>query len=551
MSGDVRLDVPLPAEILEIARQKRKDLLGSDGKVDREKVLGFVKGLDKGSLRGIYEQYEELRRRRLEERSRYYEPLSMAVDGSPQLEFHRCEKKIVVASGGNQSGKTEAGIQEINWCCTGTHPYKRTWDPPIYCRINSVSWKDGHGKIIIPKLKEVVRREDLKGGSWETGFNDSLSSVGGSMTLTFKNGSFVELMTYDQDPEKHGGVQRHLILCDEEPPKPIYDESLPRLSRYDGRMLITMTPVNGITWTFDDLYDTDNPNVQVFFFPTLSNKHLPQQSRDFMEQMYANDPEEALIRLDGVPAERGGLVIRGFKEELHVVDDFPIPSSWPRSMAIDPAPAKSHAAVFAAVDPRTLHNPSGKMKVYFYKELLFPEGAAISAFCKELVEVNDGDYVKHFRIDPHWDWENKATRTEQRQGFNIFKEFKSHIPNLKPALANEESQKGGWIYYEAMKERLIVDLMAKDLNAKVGVAFFRHGCRQTIKQVKKLSYVKPRDPNAVRSKPQIRHKDDDLVDCAGMILVDKVITELRTSEPLSRQTEPQHRRCPVTGRILD
>lgn len=678
---DVRLDTPVPPEIISLMQQCKEQIIDpATGQPDAEKIVRFVQRLNPELKKGIYERWFEAKRRRLEERSRYYSPLDAEKDGSPQLQFHQCDAKIILLSGGNQclgaeqeihdpvlgkkmpigaiqgnfhvyawtgnqavvanasrpftkgiddiyrlkfsngaqiicgqnhkilascgvyiavkyllpgdefidaqgtvmtlktktairhdyiwdttveewgnyiidgvvnhnSGKTEAACQEANWCATGTHPYKRTWEPPCFIRINSVSWAHGHGLIIIPKLKEIIKREDLVGGTWESAFSTNPSNIdGGGVRLNFKNGSFIEFLTYDQEPSKHGGVQRHLIVCDEEPTFPIYRESLERLSRYNGRLIISMTPVNGITWTYEELYE--NESVKKFFLPKLANKHLPKSSHDFDRQRYADDPEEALIRLDGVPVDRGGLVIRSFREEHHVCDDFKIPINWPRAILIDPAPSKAHAAVWMTIDPRTFHNPSQQHKAYFYKELLGKEGCGIEEFCRLLVETNDGDYINYFRIDPHWDWENKATRTEGKTGFNIFREFKKAIPMLKPALANEESKNGGWIYYEAIKNRIIVDLMARDINSKVGVQWFQVGAQKTIRQIKKLAYVVPKN-HISTDKPRVNKKDDDLVDCCGMGLVDPGINNLSTiGSQVSRLAEPNYRRCPVTGRIL-
>src|SRR3546814_19732760 len=62
--------------------------------------------------------------------------------------------------------------------------------------------------------------------------------------------------------DKFAGVPRHWVHFDEEPPKPIYNECLARLVDYNGDHWITMTPVEGMTWIYDDLYEgqVNNPD---------------------------------------------------------------------------------------------------------------------------------------------------------------------------------------------------------------------------------------------------------------------------------------------------
>jgi phage terminase large subunit-like protein len=51
------------------------------------------------------------------------------------------------------------------------------------------------------------------------------------------------------------------VYCDEEPPKDFYDEQLPRLLAEDGDFLLGLTPANGLSWTFDDIFE----KAQVYF----------------------------------------------------------------------------------------------------------------------------------------------------------------------------------------------------------------------------------------------------------------------------------------------
>jgi hypothetical protein len=54
----------------------------------------------------------------------------------------------------------------------------------------------------------------------------------------------VEYVSYSQSVQSTAGSQRFFIVCDEEPPKPFWEEQLPRLLAADGWLMLTLTPAN-------------------------------------------------------------------------------------------------------------------------------------------------------------------------------------------------------------------------------------------------------------------------------------------------------------------
>src|SRR5213078_4149038 len=99
-----------------------------------------------------------------------------------------------------------------------------------------------------PEIARWLPPSALQNGSLEDSFNKQLR------TLTLENESTIEFMSYEQDTEKFAGTSRHGIWFDEEPPQDIYTECLLRTLDVGGDVWITMTPVEGMTWVYDDLY---------------------------------------------------------------------------------------------------------------------------------------------------------------------------------------------------------------------------------------------------------------------------------------------------------
>lgn len=232
-----------------------------------------------------------------------------------QENFHRSEKRTRLYIGGNRSGKTTGGIVEDIWWLTRRHPYLNLPDRPIAGRIVSVDFFNGIEKIIKPQLKQWVPPSELRGGAWSSAYDAS------TRTLNFENGSFVELMSYDQDLDKFAGTSRDFIHFDEEPPETIYTECQARLIDRKGRSWITMTPVEGMTWIYDTLYEPGiigHDNIQVVEVDMAENPYLDQEEVKVFLDSLSDDDREARGR--GKFVQLGGLVYKSFSTKIHVID---------------------------------------------------------------------------------------------------------------------------------------------------------------------------------------------------------------------------------------
>lgn len=232
-----------------------------------------------------------------------------------QEKFHKAVEKKRLYIGGNRSGKTTGGIVEDIWWLTHRHPYRNIPDRPIAGRIICVDFLNGIEKIIKPQLKQWVPPSELRGGTWTEAYD------AGTRTLNFQNGSFVELMSYDQDLDKFAGTARDFIHFDEEPPEVIYQENMARLIDRQGSMWMTLTPVEGMEWIFDQLYEKGRigtPGISVVEVDMAENPHLSQEA--VAEYLNGLDEEERLVRGSGKFITRGGLVYKAFNPEIHLID---------------------------------------------------------------------------------------------------------------------------------------------------------------------------------------------------------------------------------------
>lgn len=268
--------------------------------------------------------------------------------------FHKSDASGRLYIGGNRSGKTYSAVAEDCWWLTGTHPFIKTPEPPIRGRVVTVDFTYGLEQIILPLFKSLLPTKYLKGGSWDSAYSKLYR------TLTLSNDSTVEFMSYEQDTEKFAGTSRHFVHFDEEPPMHIFNECLARLVDTAGSYWISMTPVEGLTWTYSHIYGpgtgkdgyTKDPNIYVVEADMLDNPHIsPEAAEQYLSGL---DEDERKAREHGTYVQLGGLVYKTFHVDTHVIDPISpkdIPSSWLIYCSLDHGYNNPTAVLWHAVSP--------------------------------------------------------------------------------------------------------------------------------------------------------------------------------------------------------
>lgn len=130
-------------------------------------------------------------------------------------------------------------------------------------------------------------------------------------------------MSYDQDLDKFAGTSRDFVHFDEEPPETIYTENMARLIDRRGHCWITMTPVEGMTWIYDTVYEKGilgDKNIDVTEVDMAENPHLDKtEVEEFLDSL---SDDEAEARGKGKFVQMGGLVYKAFNPKLHVIDEI-------------------------------------------------------------------------------------------------------------------------------------------------------------------------------------------------------------------------------------
>jgi phage terminase large subunit-like protein len=249
---------------------------------------------------------------------RVQDPLQFFHPHPRQVEFLDSEDPCKAFLGGNRSGKTTAGIvddiiQAVDRNSLPEHLQQfKKFEPPFFCRIIAPDFVSTMEGVIFHKLREWLPKSQLKGGSWDSAYDKQ------RRLLNFKNGSRFAFMTFEQELDKFSGAALHRVHYDEEPPEEIRTENQMRLIDYGGQEMFTMTPLLGISWMYDAIYEKRHlPGFTVVQVDMDDNPHLNQAAKERLLEGLSE--EERVARKEGRFVHFGGMVFAEFSDRKHVI----------------------------------------------------------------------------------------------------------------------------------------------------------------------------------------------------------------------------------------
>lgn len=418
-----------------------------------------------------------------------------------QKVFHcsRLEEKLFI--GGNRSGKTVANVIECIWWLTKTHPFRedvRNIQGEVRGRLVCVSFIEGLEKIILPLFKKWVPRKYLIDRSWDKSY------INKTRTLTLNNGSFIEFQSYDQELEKFAGTSRHFVSFDEEPPMVVWQECLMRLIDTDGSWWISMTPVEGLTWIFEDIYKPSEeglrPDTLVLEVSMHDNPHLTEKAKRKVLGNIAND-EDRMAREEGKFAEIGGRVYKTFDKRIHMRPADFIPNSSMRIYtSIDTGYRHPAAWLWHAV------YPDGR--IVTFHEIIKAE-QTIDMMAKQVIEY-EKSFLKPRGLEVYVRTGDPALKqTREITGTSVLQEYANH----GIFIGVEGIPHGpGSVDIGVIKVTQYLNTIIERNGHKVPMWQVTEDCTTLIKQMGSLrweKYASKKMEYENAPKPTIHKKDDD------------------------------------------
>lgn len=214
--------------------------------------------------------------RRLIDPLKYFTPIDEKELN--QKAFIESKKRNLNAFGGNRSGKTKSGaVKVIKHCRENANT--DCW---------AATWADMSIPVQQKEYYNLLPKNEVKFANFteQRGFLHKI--------IIFRNGSKIRFKSYEQGWESFQGASKHLIHLDEEPPQDIVNECKARLIDYNGQLIRTMTPLNGITYTYDEVIVNPNRDTEIeyYFFNTDYNPYVSNEARERIFSGYADKERE-------------------------------------------------------------------------------------------------------------------------------------------------------------------------------------------------------------------------------------------------------------------
>lgn len=260
---------------------------------------------------------QELLRRKEETPYEAYEPLPH------QARFHSSKVKERAFIGSNRCGKTEANAAECVRCAEGKNPHWTELPTPNIGWVISLT-NEVQREILQPKFKKLLP----KGCKIRYRPNDVWDQV------IFPNGSIIGFKSCEQGRESMQGVALHWVSIDEECPEDIFEELRARIVDYSGRLWITFTPLNGMTWSHERYVDPDTKidDCEVFTATMWDNAvsrggYIPDAEIQKLEDSI-KDPVLKLVRIYGKYAEQIGRIYKTFDRKVNGIKKSQLPPGY-------------------------------------------------------------------------------------------------------------------------------------------------------------------------------------------------------------------------------
>ena len=293
-----------------------------------------LRGQDAEALRALRAETKRL----LSERAiELYEPYPK------QEAFHAFGKtareRLLLAA--NQCGKTYSASAEMSYHLTGLYPQwwqGRVFNDPIASwaiGVSSELTRDSCQRLLFGRAASpgtgLVPKRLIVGSSASRGVTDAFDTVtvrhasGGNSTIGFKS--------YQQDRAKLQAETLDVVWMDEEPPYDIYAEAVTRTNASNGLVMMTFTPLEGMSEVVRLFYPKPTTLDRVLIQMTIDDaSHFSPEQRKRIVSFYK--PHEREARTRGIPQLGSGKVF-AIPESAFTEDAFQIPRHWPRIMGID------------------------------------------------------------------------------------------------------------------------------------------------------------------------------------------------------------------------
>ena len=259
---------------------------------------------------------------------------------------------------GNQQGKTVSAGFEMAMHLTGQYPAVwngRVFDHPVAAwasGVTSESTRDNPQRVLMGRKGQLgtgaipLSCLDPKRITMSRGVADAMDTV----MVKHVSGawSVLQFKSYEKGREKWQGDTLHIVWFDEEPPEDIYSEGMTRTNATGGIVMLTYTPLLGMSAVTRRFLKEKSPDRHVTSMTIHDAEHYSPEERQRIINSYPAHEREA--RVNGVPMMGSGRIFPLPKEAVEY-DAMAFPEHFRRLAGMDFGWDHPTAAVWGAYDP--------------------------------------------------------------------------------------------------------------------------------------------------------------------------------------------------------
>lgn len=359
-----------------------------------------------------------------------------------QAEWLNWNVQIKTIFGGNRIGKTYTAAYEMTCHLTGIYPPWWTgkrfftaieaWAVAVTAEsARDIIQKELFGDIRTAPKTGMIPADMIVDWSMRQGVSDTIDQIwvrhvsGGISVLSLKSN--------EQGREKMQGTAKHVVWIDEECDHDVFTECRLRIMTVHGIMLVTFTPLKGLTSLAKFLLK--EPDATVVRRVIIGWDDVPHLSEEDKRQMCVGLlPHEIEARRTGLPSMATGLIYPFLEKDI-LVKPFDLEWHNPGIIGLDVAFTAPTAGGFLRYD--TASRTTYLVDEHYMERQ--PTSVHVSAIKRKF-----GCYP--IRIDP-------SANRKERDGETIIKEYREEFgPDWEVKNANNAVYAGISKLYSAMAE---------------------------------------------------------------------------------------------------
>lgn len=219
------------------------------------------------------------------------------------------EDGTYVTRDGVVTHNSSIGAIETDLLALGRHPYHQFAEPPLHLWASALTW-DMWETVLLPELLTWLPPDRILDAP-----PAHTKSTKRTILIRADNGKVSRITgkSAEQGRKKYQSARIHGVWLDEEHPESIWDELQMRLARHGGRTWGTMTPLMGMTWVYERVYqpwkEGNRPQTYCSHAGLADNPSIPDEQVEKLEREYEGSPAQLAARLHGKFARPTGLAL--------------------------------------------------------------------------------------------------------------------------------------------------------------------------------------------------------------------------------------------------